>query len=51
MGVDFGAIWAADCDNAIRFYVFLPVKGHPLPAVTPIFKRDYRCIVLGIDFF
>ena len=27
-----------------------PAKGRPPPAVTPKFKRDDRCIVMGIDF-
>ena len=32
MGVDFGVIWAADFDNAIRFYVH-PIAGQGSPAV------------------
>ena len=26
MGIDFGVIWAADFDNAIRFYVRRPAR-------------------------
>ena len=50
MGVVFGVIWAADCNNAIRFHFRLPAKGHPPPAVKLIFKRDERYIVVGVDF-
>ena len=28
-----------------------PVKGHPPPTVTPIFKRDASYIVMGVDFW
>ena len=47
MGVVFGVIWAADCNNAIRFNFRPPAKGHPPPAVKPIFKRDERYIVVA----
>ena len=50
MGVVIGVIWAADCNNAIRFHFRPPAKGHPPPAVKPIFKRDERYIVMGVDF-
>ena len=54
MGVDFGVIWAADFDNAIRLILGPhprpPAKGHPPPAVTPKFKAANRYFVMGVDF-
>ena len=60
MGVDFGVDWAADFDNAIRFYVRCPAnstilltspaKGHPPPAATLKFRSDDKYTNMGVDF-
>ena len=53
MGIDFGVIWAADCDNAIRFHFRRPARRLRVTRRPPShkFKFDLRFIFMGIVFW
>ena len=51
MGVDFGVIWAADCDNAFRFHIRRPARRLRVTRRPPFHqKRNDRYSVMGISF-